>query len=191
MLVYLEGIDGVGKSTQISLLKEKLNCICTYEPGATKFGKKLREILLNDTNFSKKAELLLFLADRAEHFEKILKPNLDKLILCDRGFISGIAYALANEPNLSIIELINLNKFTLNNFIGDKFIFFKIDEISLINRLKSRNLDDKIESRGIKYLMQVQENIKKILEFLDLPFLDIDATQKPDIITRKITEYLR
>lgn len=191
MLVYLEGIDGVGKSTQISLLKEKLNCICTYEPGATKFGKKLREILLNDTNFSKKAELLLFLADRAEHFEKILKPNLDKLILCDRGFISGIAYALANEPNLSIIELINLNKFALNNFIGDKFIFFKIDEISLINRLKSRNLDDKIESRGIKYLMQVQENIKKILEFLDLPFLDIDATQKPDIITRKITEYLR
>lgn len=191
MLVYLEGIDGVGKSTQISLLKEKLNCICTYEPGATKFGKKLREILLNDTNFSKKAELLLFLADRAEHFEKILKPNLDKLILCDRGFISGIAYALANEPNLSIIELINLNKFSLNNFIGDKFIFFKIDEISLINRLKSRNLDDKIESRGIKYLMQVQENIKKILEFLDLPFLDIDATQKPDIITRKITEYLR
>lgn len=191
MLVYFEGIDGVGKSTQISRLSQKFDTFKTYEPGDTKFGKMTREILLYDKNLSKKAEFLLFLADRAEHFEKVLKPNLNKLIFCDRGFISGIAYALANEPNLSILELINLNKFALNNFLGDKFIFFRIDEISLKNRLKMRNTNDKIEERGIKYLMLVQENMKKILEFLNLDFLDIDATQNIDIITQKITEYIR
>ena len=92
MLVIFEGIDCVGKTTQINLLKEIYkDAIITKEPGGTKFGKKIRNLLLNGDEISKKAELFLFLADRNEHYEKVIKPNLNNLILSDRSLISGIS----------------------------------------------------------------------------------------------------
>ena len=68
MYILFEGIDTCGKSTQIELLaNQQPELIITKEPGGTAFGMKAREILLKDTLASKRAELLLFLADRAEH----------------------------------------------------------------------------------------------------------------------------
>ena len=84
MLIFFEGIDGVGKSTQIELLKSVYrNYLITKEPGGTLLGEKLREILLeSNLKISKTAELFLFLADRAEHFEKVLKFSDKKNSLC-------------------------------------------------------------------------------------------------------------
>ena len=96
MLVYFEGIDGVGKSTQISLFND-LECVKTCEPGGTKLGKSLRELIFN-AHPSSRAEIFLFLADRAEHYEKIIKVNKHKLILSDRSFVSGLAYAMLLLP---------------------------------------------------------------------------------------------
>jgi len=95
MYVIFEGIDGCGKTTQIELLKNSFSkLIVTKEPGGTEFGIKAREILLHSEIKSAKAELLLFLADRAEHYKEVVEPNLDALVVSDRGFLSGIAYAL-------------------------------------------------------------------------------------------------
>jgi len=97
MYVIFEGIDTCGKTTQIDLIANRfIDAIKTREPGGTEFGKRAREILLTDSLASKEAELLLFLADRAEHYAEVIRPNRDKLILSDRGFLSGIRYALAN-----------------------------------------------------------------------------------------------
>ena len=94
MYILFEGIDGAGKSTQIARLAAAYpQAIVTKEPGGTKLGENLREILLKENDLDKRAEILLFLADRAEHFGKIIKPNLDKMILSDRSFVSGMAYA--------------------------------------------------------------------------------------------------
>ncbi|MDA3079970.1 MULTISPECIES: dTMP kinase [unclassified Campylobacter] len=198
MLVTFEGIDGVGKTTQMELLKQIYpNAILTREPGGTEFGKILRKILLNENGEkneikSKNAEMFLFLADRAEHYEKVVKPNKNELILCDRGFISGISYALANDKNADFNELVNLNKIALQNDFGDKFIFFKIDENDLISRLKERNIEfDRIEKRGISYLMQVQENMQMCLKALNLDFLTINAVEKIDEIHKKIKEFIK
>ena len=91
MYILFEGIDTCGKSTQIELLAQTdPTLITTHEPGGTAFGKQAREILLSDSLSSKRAELLLFLADRAEHYEEIIKPNKNKTIISDRGFLSGI-----------------------------------------------------------------------------------------------------
>ncbi len=147
MYVAIEGIDGVGKTTQINLLKEKLkdSALFTKEPGGTDFGIKAREILLSGGLRSKRAELFLFLADRAEHFEEVIKPNLDrKTIISDRSFLSGIAYATASDSSLDIDFLIELNRFALQNTLPDRVILFKIDEIELVKRLNSRE-KDKIE----------------------------------------------
>ena len=86
MYIALEGIDLVGKSTQLQMLKNQYkNAIFTKEPGATKLGKQIRELVLSKNDFSKEAELFLFLADRAEHFAKVIKPHLNRLIISDRS----------------------------------------------------------------------------------------------------------
>ena len=190
MYILFEGIDGVGKSTQIARLAAAYpQAIVTKEPGGTKLGENLREILLEENDLDKRAEILLFLADRAEHFGKIIKPNLDKMILSDRGFVSGMAYALAGG-NFSFEELLSLNKFALQGNFPQKIVFFKADESTLRSRLDSRAQMDGIEARGFEYLLRVQDAMEEILQKLDVRYVTIDAAWDEEKITNLIKEFI-
>lgn len=250
MLINLEGVDGAGKSTQIALLASTFkDAIITKEPGATPLGEQIRKIILGENlNISHQAEMFLFLADRAEHYEKIIKPNRDKIVFCDRSFVSGIAYAMTNlglnldeisrenlntnlsasikNPNANLVVnktdknvnphnkttvnldfnqaqiwqkfqmLINLNKIALQNDFNAKFVFLKIDEASLISRLKIRTKEqdikaDTIEKRGISYLLKVQKNIENVIEILGLNALKIDANLDKNEILNQIKEFIK
>lgn len=190
MYILFEGIDTCGKSTQIALLAQKYpEIITTKEPGGTTFGIKAREILLSDSLASKRAELLLFLADRAEHYTQIIAPNKDKTILSDRGFLSGIGYALANG-DFDFEELYTLNHFALEGNFPDKIILFITDMKTLKERTSAKTLDG-IELRGLEYLMSVQNYMKESLEKLDIDYLEIDATLSIEEIYKKIVYYLQ
>ena len=190
MYILFEGIDGAGKSTQIARLAAAFpQAIVTKEPGGTKLGENLREILLKENDLDKRAEILLFLADRAEHFGKIIKPNLDKMILSDRGFVSGMAYALAGG-NFSFEELLSLNKFALQGNFPQKIVFFKADESTLRSRLSSRAQMDGIEARGFGYLLRVQDAMEEILQKLDVRYVAIDAALDEEKITNLIKEFI-
>lgn len=190
MYVIFEGIDGAGKSTQIARLAAAFpQAIVTKEPGGTKLGENLREILLKENGLDKRAEILLFLADRAEHFGKIIKPNSNKMILSDRGFVSGMAYALAGG-NFSFEELLNLNKFALQGNFPQKIVFFKADESTLRSRLGSRAQMDGIEARGFEYLLRVQDAMEEILQKLDVRYVTIDAAWDEEKITNLIKEFI-
>lgn len=192
MYVLFEGIDGVGKSTQIEILASKFpNAIVTKEPGGTQLGENLREILLSSSiKIGKRAEILLFLADRAEHFEKLVTPNLGRLILSDRGFISGIAYALANDENLDENVLLGLNKFALNDKFADKIIFFEASPELISSRLKARGTSDKIEARGLEYLLKVQSLMKQILIKNGFETLFVDASKSIELISKEIENFI-
>ena len=190
MYILFEGIDGAGKSTQIARLAAAYpQAIVTKEPGGTKLGENLREILLKENDLDKRAEILLFLADRAEHFGKIIKPNLDKMILSDRGFVSGMAYALAGG-NFSFEELLSLNKFALQGSFPQKIVFFKADESTLRSRLNSRAQMDGIEARGFDYLLKVQDAMEEILQKLGVRYVMIDAAWDEEKITNLIKEFI-
>lgn len=190
MYVIFEGIDGVGKSTQIARLAATFpQVIVTKEPGGTKLGENLREILLKENGLDKRAEILLFLADRAEHSGKIIKPNSDKMILSDRGFVSGMAYALAGG-NFSFEELLSLNKFALQGNFPQKIVFFKADESTLRSRLGSRAKMDGIEARGFEYLLRVQDAMEEILQKLDIRYVTIGAAWDEEKITNLIKEFI-
>lgn len=190
MYILFEGIDGAGKSTQIARLAAAYpQAIVTKEPGGTKLGENLREILLKENDLDKRAEILLFLADRAEHFGKIIKPNLDKMILSDRGFVSGMAYALA-VGNFSLEELLNLNKFALQGNFPQKIVFFKADENTLRSRLNSRAQMDGIEARGFGYLLRVQDAMEEILQKLGVRYVAIGAAWDEEKITNLIKEFI-
>ena len=99
--ITLEGIEGVGKTSNLRFIKELLensghNCVVTREPGGTNLGEALREILLNhsDENMSADAELLMMFAARAEHLQKVIKPALEsnQTVLCDRFTEATYAY---------------------------------------------------------------------------------------------------
>ena len=189
MYILFEGIDTCGKSTQIDLIAQKHpEIIITHEPGGTAFGQKAREILLSDSLHSKRAELLLFLADRAEHYEEIIKPNRDKTVISDRGFLSGIGYALANG-DFDFEELVRLNRFALEEHLPDKIILFLTNEETLRERMTQKNLDG-IEQRGLKYLLQVQTHMLKSVERLKIEHLLIDATEEIESIHLKIATFL-
>ena len=190
MYILFEGIDGAGKSTQIARLAAAFpQAIVTKEPGGTKLGENLREILLKENDLDKRAEILLFLADRAEHSGKIIKPNSDKMILSDRGFVSGMAYALAGG-NFSFEELLSLNKFALQGNFPQKIVFFKADESTLRSRLGSRAQMDGIEARGFAYLLRVQDAMEEILQKLGVSYVTIDAALDEETITNLIKEFI-
>ncbi len=190
MYILFEGIDTCGKSTQIDLIADKYpEIVITHEPGGTPFGKKAREILLADSLASKRAELLLFLADRAEHYEEVIEPNKDSVIISDRGFISGISYALANG-DFDFDELVRLNKFALKDHFPDRIVLFLTDMETLKDRTSAKSLDG-IELRGLEYLLSVQEHMKESIIKLGIPHLFVDATDSIENIHQSILTYLK
>ncbi len=189
MYVLFEGIDTCGKSTQIELIAQQHpEAVITREPGGTEFGQKARKILLEAQLRSRRAELLLFLADRAEHYEEVVRPNRSGLVISDRGFLSGIGYALANG-GVELEELIALNRFALQGDWPDHIILFLTDKETLLQRLSEKDPDG-IEDRGIDYLLQVQEEMKTALTRMRIPHLLVVAREEIETIHQKIVTYL-
>ena len=186
MYIAIEGIDTAGKSTQIELLKNEFdNILFIKEPGFTTLGKKIRNIIFND-NISKKAELFMFLADRAETVEKTVKPNLNKNILTDRSVISGIAYAM---EFFDFNMLVNLNKFATDGIFPEFVIILKLDKETLKHRLSQKSHDN-IEKRGIDYLLNIQENMLEVCNRLEIPYLLLDASKSVDEINFRIKKVI-
>ncbi len=190
MYCLFEGIDTSGKTTQIALLKKRYpDAIVTREPGGTPLGTRLREIILHRGVKSFKSELFLFLADRAEHIREVIAPNRGKLIFSDRGFISGIAYAMANHPDLDESFLIEQNLFALDGHLPDRIFLFLTTAETIRARMDAKE-EDTIEKRGIEYLLQVQKNMERIVKKLDLPCHYIDASDSIEAIHQNIVKGL-
>jgi dTMP kinase len=186
MYAGIEGIDTAGKSTQLDILKQKYqDAIFTKEPGGTKIGLKLREIALNGEAKSKVAEMFLFLADRAEHIEEVIKANENKMIISDRSVISGIAYA----SNLPLEVVTSLNLIATSNILPSHIILLELTPEELTRRLGNKS-NDSIESRGIDYLIDIQNRMKQTIEMLNLNHIYIDASLSIEEIAEKIEEFI-
>ena len=186
MYIAIEGIDTAGKSTQIALLAQNFpDAIITKEPGATEIGKEIREMVLSARAKSKKAEFLLFLADRAEHITEVIEPNREtKMIISDRSAVSGVAYALI-QGEISKEELVILNNFATSNIYPQKVFLLRLSKEELEYRLSQKELDG-IELRGSEYLLNIQNAIIEACALLGLELVEIDATQNREDITQEI-----
>lgn len=178
MYIALEGVDKVGKSTQVKLLKEKYpNAIFTQEPSCDKFGKIIRNLALSKVDNI--TQTLLFMADRARHNKNILLPNKDKLIISDRSLISGIAYGIGFDYEQ--LKKINLQISTLPDLV----IILVAKKETLESRLKNKKLDN-IEKQGINFLLNVQGRIIKTTDELQLKYLHINCEENENTILNKI-----
>jgi dTMP kinase len=127
MFITLEGIEGSGKTTQIRGLRayfEDLgySCVVTREPGGTAIGRKIRAILLNPENddLLPMAELLLYMADRAQHLDLVVKPSLaaGKIVLSDRYFDATVVYQGAAR-GLDVNRIYRLHKLLFDDLKPD------------------------------------------------------------------------
>jgi dTMP kinase len=190
MYVLFEGVDTSGKSTQISLMQQQYpKAIVTKEPGGTALGVQIREMILHQGVHNHKTELFLFLADRSEHYHDIILPNREKLILSDRGLISGIAYALVNHESYDMDFLISLNRFALDGILPDKVILLQTNE-ALIETRMGKKCEDMIEKRGIAYLIEIQARMKEVLTTLEIDHIIIDAANTEEEIHQEIKGFI-
>ncbi|WP_295055153.1 dTMP kinase [Sulfuricurvum sp.] len=190
MYIAIEGIDTAGKSTQIEALRTLFpEALITKEPGGTAAGSEIRNMVLHGNLKSKTAELLLFLADRAEHTEAIIVPNRNKLIISDRSAVSGMAYAsvqnLCDESTL-----VMLNRLATSGTLPDTVFILKLTPKELENRLSQKE-HDVIESRGTDYLLSIQDALIASAYALGIQTYVIDATQNIDTITDEITNLIK
>lgn len=167
LFITFEGIDGCGKTTQINLLKNYLEnngykVILTREPGAKGLGEKLREILLNyDGEVSSNCESFLFLADRAQHIDTIIKPAIQTgtVVLCDRHTDSTVAYQ-GYGRNLDLDQIKHLNNIATSGIKPDITFILDIDiETSLTRIGKGR---DRMENSGHEFFERVRNGYIEI-----------------------------
>lgn len=168
MFITFEGIEGSGKSSLIAQLKKyfknsKLQAFFSKEPGGTDLGKEIRKILLNPKySFDPTSELLLLLADRAEHVQKIIRPNLqkNKLIFCDRYLDSTLAYQ-GSGRNLDKKIIREMFK-ALDFPIPDLTILLDVPVQIGLGRARKRNKLDRFEKEDLNF----HENVRR--SYLDL-----------------------
>lgn len=168
MFISFEGIDKSGKSTQISLsvdyLKQKgYEVVQTCEPGGTRSGEKIERILLEPSTkeISGISELFLYLADRAEHVEKIIKPALEKgkIVISDRFADATIAYQ-GHGRELDIPWIEELNKRVTHGLSPD--ITFLLDiSPDLAQKRSGSEGKDRIENEKISFHQKVRQGYLK------------------------------
>ena len=169
LFITFEGADGCGKTTQIELLDKYLknkgyNTLLTREPGAKGLGIQLREILLHyDGEVSSKCESFLFLADRAQHVDCIVKPAIKegKIVLCDRHTDSTVAYQ-GYGRGLDINEIKHLNNIATSSLKPDLTILLDVDIETSMKRVGKDK--DRMESSGKDFFNRVREGFLKIAE---------------------------
>lgn len=170
-LVAFEGPDGGGKTSQSQLLLERLreagyNVVWTREPGGTRLGELLRDLMLSsDTEFgevSARVEALLLSAARAHHVDEVIKPALadNKIVLCDRFVDSTIAYQ-GGGSQLDIDSLRRLNHFATGSLVPDLVVLVDIpaaEGLARRLRLVTGNEADlsRMEKRGVEFHNRVR-----------------------------------
>ena len=192
-IISFEGIEGVGKSTQINMLNEHLKdrglkTDILREPGSTITGEKIRDILLNSSDgLADEAELLLMFASRAQLIkEKVLDSNLD-FILFDRFYDASIAYqGYGRDLSLNFIT-------TLISFINCPApdITFLLD-ISVEDGFsrKVNDVKDRIESSGLDFFNNVREGYLEVAKSDPERLKVLDASKTIEDVHDEIIEYV-
>lgn len=191
----LEGIDGCGKSTQISMLIEKLTqkgyeCLRIREPGGTKISEKIREILLSpeSSDLSDFSELLLYNAARAQLIHEIIKPALEqgKIVLADRFAWSTLAYQ-GYGRGLNIKSLQQLSDLTCGEYWPKQTFILNIPvEVFRSRSDKEQREPDRIEKEKSDFFEKVRQGYLSMAKDYSDMITIIDGQQSINEINAEI-----
>jgi len=168
--ISFEGIEGTGKSTQAKLLHEYLrgkgfDVLLTEEPGGTRIGRRIRELLLSVEHKEMKAatELLLYFASRAQHIDELIRPAIDRgvFVITDRFTDSTIAYqGYGRGIDLDLIESIDM--IATGRLRPQLTILLDTDVETGLKRNKGINKTDRLELEDIEFHQRVRNGYHRL-----------------------------
>ena len=194
MFITFEGIDGVGKSTQIDLVQtwlesKGLDYIRSFEPGGTELGQEIRHLLLHRKgDVSARSEALLYAADRAHHVATKIKPALEagKVVLGDRYFDSSVAYqGAARELDLNEVREISL--WAIDRLLPDVTILLDLDaEKAMQRRSQTGTGPDRLEQEKVDFFERAREAYLTLAQNEPDRFVVLDASESVQQISEKL-----
>jgi len=189
LFVSLEGIDGSGKSTQARLLVEALGegTVAIREPGGTEAAERIRELLADPgVELEPLAELMLFLAARADLTERVIRPALeaDRHVVADRFSDSSVAYQGAAR-GLGVGEVIGLCDTATDGLWPDLTLLLKIDPAFGLGRADG---EDRFEQEGLGLQQQVAVAYEEIAMIASDRVVVVDASGSPEEVHERIME---
>lgn len=199
LFISFEGIDGVGKSTQLDLLVQYLTeqgrTVCrTMEPGGTELGREIRELLLHRKgDVAPRAEALLFAADRAHHVATLVRPALERgeVVITDRYLDSSVAYQ-GSGRELGYEQVRNLSLFATDGLLPHLTVLLDLDAAKAATRRNKTGAEpDRIESAKAEYFENVRQAFLNLAAAEPNRWLVLDAEQSVDAMQAQIRARVR
>ncbi len=196
--ITLEGIEGVGKTSNLQFIKELLeesghDCVVTREPGGTNLGEALRGLLLShsDENMSADAELLMMFAARAEHLSKVIMPALEnnQTVLCDRFTEATYAYQ-GGGRQLDVDKISELEAWVQGELRPDLTIILDAPVEVGRARAGSRSEPDRIEKEQDDFFQRVRNAYIELANNYPQRICLVDASVDLDAVQQQIREKL-
>jgi len=190
VFISFEGIDGVGKSTQIRFVEDYLrdkgkSVLTTFEPGGTDLGQEIRNLLLHRKgDVAPRSEALLYAADRAHHVATKIRPALasGQVVITDRYLDSSVAYQGAGRK-LSAEEVRNISLWAVDGLLPDLTILLDLDAAKARERRnKTGQEEDRLEREQVDFFEAVRAEYLKLSAAEPNRFLVINAEMSPEEI---------
>lgn len=190
----IEGVEGVGKTTNIQFIKDwlslnKIPYLTSREPGGTPIAEEIRQVLLTprDEIVCDKTELLLMFAARAQHIEQVIVPELDSgnWVLCDRFTDATYAYQGAGRSMDSQI-ISDLESMIQGKLRPDFTLILDIPPQEGLKRASKRGALDRFEQEEIEFFERVRESYQLIAKRDPERCVVIDASQTIDKVQASI-----
>jgi dTMP kinase len=189
LFVSLEGIDGSGKSTQVRLLVEALGegTVAIREPGGTEAAERIRELLADPgVELEPLAELMLFLAARADLTERVIRPALEagRVVVADRFSDSSVAYQGAAR-GLGVGEVIGLCETATDGLWPYLTVLLRIDPETGLGRAAG---EDRFEREGLELQRQVAQAYEEIAIIASDRVVVVDAAGSVEEVHARVME---
>lgn len=199
--ITLEGIEGTGKSTQAKALYDSLTemgypTVFSREPGGTRIGNLIREILINPEyhEMCVLTEIFLFAAARAQHVEQLLRPKLEEgyVVICDRFADSSVAYQ-GYGRNVPLALIREINSAATWSIQPDLTFFLDLEPETALHRVRLRveeteTIPDRLEREQLDFFHKVRNGYRRIAQEEPHRFRWLDATLEPEALHKKITD---
>ena len=193
----LEGVEGVGKTTNLAFIVEYLvsrgvDVVQTREPGGTLAGEKIRSVLLNpELHMDPRTELLLMYASRAQLVKETIKPALQqgRWVVADRFNDASFAYQ-GGGRQLGFDTVATIDHWVLQGFLPDCTLFLDLDAETGMQRLASRGSKDRIEREPLAFFNTVREAYHKRIQQDPKRFCVVDAGQPLEQVQAQIKRAL-
>ncbi|MBT3530088.1 MAG: dTMP kinase [Gammaproteobacteria bacterium] len=197
--ITVEGVEGVGKSTNIDTLKTLLEdsgieFILTREPGGTELAEKIRDLLLDirEEPLGEMSELLLVFAARAQHLNQLIKPALSsgKWVICDRFTDATYAYQ-GGGRGLNKLVISDLETMVQQDLRPDITVLLDLDPEIGLQRAAARGALDRFEQEELSFFTRVREAYLERAEAEKERFIVIDASQELESVKKDLLSQLR